>query len=296
MPNREKMILCGGTFFTLLLEARKPLLGANDHYAGKKDGLNEFDTLFGLGRIINADLPEPMETEKKTVIGNTSEYKKCESNGGGFFPFSNSTAIRTFDSNIKNKYQKMLERMDQFISRFIDVGGDTKKDEALVKALVDLVDKDTDICEEQEFYINSNGTTQTKKQIKELKKVEIQPFLLGIFHYAMNVENTVGKETFNAWCPAANRSKRIYKGTMGIDWPDIEVEVISIPEKVREAEIVDDILIEDDTQKENTSNESKMPSNNMVFNFNVTGSGNQFIQHVDTINNNYYGGKKEDVQ
>ena len=32
----------------------------------------------------------------------------------------------------------------------------------------------------------------------------------------------------------------------------------------------------------------------MVFNFNVTGNNNSFIQHVDSITNNYYGGQKKD--
>ena len=43
MTKNENLRLCGGTFFTLLLEARKQLLGANEHYAGKKDGLTEYE-------------------------------------------------------------------------------------------------------------------------------------------------------------------------------------------------------------------------------------------------------------
>ena len=31
MTKNENLRLCGGTFFTLLLEARKQLLGANEH-------------------------------------------------------------------------------------------------------------------------------------------------------------------------------------------------------------------------------------------------------------------------
>ena len=48
MTKNENLRLCGGTFFTLLLEARKQLLGANEHYAGKKDGLTEYETLIGV--------------------------------------------------------------------------------------------------------------------------------------------------------------------------------------------------------------------------------------------------------
>ena len=41
MTNRENIRLCGGTFFTLLLEDRKPRAGVREHYAGEKDGLSE---------------------------------------------------------------------------------------------------------------------------------------------------------------------------------------------------------------------------------------------------------------
>lgn len=65
MAKKENLRLCGGTFFTLLLEARKQLLGANEHYAGKKDGLTEYETLIGLARVIRSDLATPMPTELK---------------------------------------------------------------------------------------------------------------------------------------------------------------------------------------------------------------------------------------
>ena len=67
MTKNENLRLCGGTFFTLLLEARKQLLGANEHYAGKKDGLTEYETLIGLARVIRSDLATPMPTEIKTI-------------------------------------------------------------------------------------------------------------------------------------------------------------------------------------------------------------------------------------
>ena len=70
MAKKENLRLCGGTFFTLLLEARKQLLGANEHYAGKKDGLTEYETLIGLARVIRSDLATPMPTEMHQNIKN----------------------------------------------------------------------------------------------------------------------------------------------------------------------------------------------------------------------------------
>ena len=105
MTKNENLRLCGGTFFTLLLEARKQLLGANEHYAGKKDGLTEYETLIGLARVIRSDLATPMPTEIKTIQGNASEYKKCKNAGGGYFPFGDKTALRVFDERVKNEYE-----------------------------------------------------------------------------------------------------------------------------------------------------------------------------------------------
>lgn len=116
MTKNENLRLCGGTFFTLLLEARKQLLGANEHYAGKKDGLTEYETLIGLARVIRSDLATPMPTEIKTIQGNASEYKKCKNAGGGYFPFGDKTALRVFDERVKNEYVDTLRKMCRFLS------------------------------------------------------------------------------------------------------------------------------------------------------------------------------------
>lgn len=127
MTKNENLRLCGGTFFTLLLEARKQLLGANEHYAGKKDGLTEYETLIGLARVIRSDLATPMPTEIKTIQGNASEYKKCKNAGGGYFPFGDKTALRVFDERVKNEYVDTLRKMCRFVDDFIDAGGDIKR-------------------------------------------------------------------------------------------------------------------------------------------------------------------------
>lgn len=180
MTKNENLRLCGGTFFTLLLEARKQLLGANEHYAGKKDGLTEYETLIGLARVIRSDLATPMPTEIKTIQGNASEYKKCKNAGGGYFPFGDKTALRVFDERVKNEYVDTLRKMCRFVDDFIDAGGDIKKDELLVKALVELISLDNCIDDSQSFYIKEDGTTAQKKELINMKEIPLQSFLLGI--------------------------------------------------------------------------------------------------------------------
>lgn len=174
MTKNENLRLCGGTFFTLLLEARKQLLGANEHYAGKKDGLTEYETLIGLARVIRSDLATPMPTEIKTIQGNASEYKKCKNAGGGYFPFGDKTALRVFDERVKNEYVDTLRKMCRFVDDFIDAGGDIKKDELLVKALVELISLDNCIDDSQSFYIKEDGTTAQKKELINMKEIPLQ--------------------------------------------------------------------------------------------------------------------------
>lgn len=296
MTKNENLRLCGGTFFTLLLEARKQLLGANEHYAGKKDGLTEYETLIGLARVIRSDLATPMPTEIKTIQGNASEYKKCKNAGGGYFPFGDKTAIRVFDERVKNEYANTLRKMCSFVESFIDAGGDIKKDELLVKALVELISLDNCIDESQSFYVKEDGTTMQKKDIVAMREISLQPFLLGIFHYAVcNVDNTAGAETFDSWCPSTGGGKRAYAGDIGVNWPvDIKLSYTEEDDVAdnKADKSPDDIIVEE--VYEEPRQEEEKSKQQMVFNFNVTGNNNSFIQHVDSITNNYYGGQKKD--
>ena len=56
-----------------------------------------------------------------------------------------------------------------------------------------------------------------KADIKGLKKVRLQAFLLGVWHY-INVhrkDNKVGRQTYDDWCPSNGNAPRRYHGHMG---------------------------------------------------------------------------------
>ena len=48
MPDKPIYRLCGGTFFSLLLQARKSKRSANDHKSGYKDDFDEKSMLAAL--------------------------------------------------------------------------------------------------------------------------------------------------------------------------------------------------------------------------------------------------------
>lgn len=169
-----------------------------------------------------------------------------------------------------------------------------KKDIRLVKALLDLVDKDEKIGTETKFYIQEDGSKIKKAAFGDLSMVYFPAFLLGVWHYAIMHwdENSEGKYTYDRLCPSTGGGKRDYKGTLGENWP---VDIILAYREQDETVLVDAEVVEDDATEEETEMHEGIvkPAPLMMFNFNVTGNNNSFINHVDKIENNYYGGKKD---
>jgi hypothetical protein len=60
-------------------------------------------------------------------------------------PFGDTPEIDTFDEHVRNAYQDALGAMTEFVARFLEVGTVVKKDERLVKALIDLIQQDDSI-------------------------------------------------------------------------------------------------------------------------------------------------------
>ena len=211
-----------------------------------------------------------------------------------------TVALTAFDKCVKENYQVVLNRMIEFCDEFLHVKDSTKKDEGLVKALVDTIDKDDSIGSDHIFYVLQDGTGVSKAEIVKSQSFCFQAFLLGILHFSVMRTDpaTIGKETFDLWCPPKNRAPRTYEGTMGEDW-NIDVELTYAEANVEEAEkpeIVD--IIEADREQGYKEQQSDVNEQNtkvtpqMNFTFNVTGNNNSFYNHVDTVNN-YYGGKKD---
>lgn len=110
-----------------------------------------------------------------------------------------------------------LNGMIEFVNGFLDIGGPVHKDAILVRALIDLIQQDQSINEDDEFYIEPNGQTKKKTALGGLKEVCLPSFLLGVWHYVVvnRKDNSVGKETYDAWCPSTGGGQRKYTAHMG---------------------------------------------------------------------------------
>lgn len=217
MTKNENQRLCGGIFFTLLLQARKPRKGVREHYRGESDGLSDPEMMVALLKVVNPDYNEPPATRKATFKGNTSDYKSCKISQSTYLPFNDSAMISAFDSRIKNEYPSALAAMANFVASFIESGTSTKKDERLIKALLEIMDTDASIDDTQVFYIGESGQGITKAILRRMNDFCLQPFLLGVWHFiiANRNDNKAGKATFDLLCPSRGGAERKYEGKLG---------------------------------------------------------------------------------
>jgi hypothetical protein len=69
----------------------------------------------------------------------------------------------------------------------------------LVQSLLQLIDEDASIDNDAKFYINADGTAETKGNLIKRSMLYFDPFLLGVFHYVIinHSDNKKGRDTYN---------------------------------------------------------------------------------------------------
>ena len=297
MTNNDYPRLCGGTFFILVLQALRQRMKAREHYKGESDGLKDPNVLVGLIKVINPDYQEPSGDALK---GKTNDFKSCKTSTGQYLPFGDTIEVEEFDSRVQTSYASALGQMDNFVGQFLETGTAVKKDERLVKALIDLIQQDESIDAEEEFYILESGEKIKKAALGDLTTVCLPAFLLGVWHYVVvnRKDNQVGKDTYNQWCPLAGVGPRAYKGSMGKSITQ-EVSVYTntnvadevIIEDVEDGDPNDDIGSADDFSEQAQSTQGAYPvvNNNPLF-IQQNGDGNVVMPNYGAITINF--GKK----
>ena len=280
--------LCGGTFFTLVLQALRQRMRAREHYKGESDGLSDPEVLMGLIKVINPDF---QEMDRKALRTKANDYKSCKTSGGAYFPFGDTQEIRSFDERVRNNYRAALNGMIGFVNDYLDLGETVGKAVRLARALIDLIKQDESIALSEEFFIEPDGQKIKKVALGGLNEVCLPAFLLGVWHYAVvsRKDNTVGQDTYDTWCPPAGGASRVYSGHMGdgildglsvyyVDTEDAPELAEEYAERI-EAKVIDPIL----QPMQQTVN------NPFAFNFTQNGYNNTQIGHVE----HYHAGKKE---
>ena len=214
MTKHDYPRLCGGTFFILVLQALRQRFGAREHYAGDGDGLTDPEVLAGLIKVINPDYKDP---GKEKLKGTANNYKACKSSKGTYLPFDDEQVLSAFNNNVQTNYPAALNGMIKFVKEFLELGPAVHKDTNLVRALIDLILQDQSINSNEEFFIGESGERVKKSTLGDLQIVCLPSFLLGVWHYVViyRKDNSVGKDTYDKWCPAQDRALRRYTAHMG---------------------------------------------------------------------------------
>lgn len=296
MTINEYPRLCGGTFFTLVLQALQQRMNAREHYDGDSDGLSDPEVLVGLIKVINPAYTDPGKEKLKTIANN---FKQGGNSRSVYFPFHDDQVINAFDQTVRMNYQTALNGMIGFVNDFLDMSEPVHKDVNLVRAIVDLIQQDQTIEAADEFYIGANGEKKKKAALGDLKEVCLPSFLLGVWHYVVvnRKDNNIGKKTYEIWCPSAGGGQRKYTAHMGEGILDgLTTYTVDTKETIT-AEIVDEPIEDGDSDaagQDTPPVTQQMVNNNPTFfNINISGGNNSFYQHVDklTINN---GGKQDE--
>lgn len=205
--------LCGGTFFVLLLQAVKQRTSARSRVKGTTDGLDDSSVLIGLFKTAFPTYIEPNRDSFRTIA---SSFKSCQRSESMYIPMTEPNLVDSFDTEIHNNYRAVIDRMEQFIDRFLD---HERKCERLVCSLYDLVISDATINDQDLFFIDANGIGMTKAAMKNISSFQIPNLLTGIWHFVITkrADNSVGSETYNSWHsqPTSKKGKRKFISTIG---------------------------------------------------------------------------------
>ena len=200
MDNMKVPYLCGGVLFFLLTKAALPDGTARDHQAGLKDEHSEpilmRDLIYTFTGSNNYGAPK-----------DTSKYKDCLTEGSSNVPFHDIAKCTIYGNMVAENYSSALKRMDEFVDWHLD----PEMRRWFVKAVLEVIENDSDILENDAFFIMSDGSTKTKKEIKEMTNFDLSAFLVGVLHYVLNKRrghNALGIATLDTIGQKKNRKPR----------------------------------------------------------------------------------------
>jgi len=252
--------LCGGVFFTYLLDARKQRAGVREHYMSESDGLSDPEAFADLIRVIYPNYTVPAG---KTFKENTSSYKNCRKSAGAHLPLNGTAEARAFDECVRTDYRAVLSRMFSFTDTYLDTETDTKKDEYLVEALIEIISKDASVEADTEFFALEDGTAVSKETLTASTAFCLQAFLVGIWHYILQnrPDNTIGRSTIENWQPTAGFTQKLTV-------KNCSVQATTSADSEETTSEYAETVIEDATEEQSDSQKQgakQMGNNQMVF-------------------------------
>ena len=157
--------LCGGTFFTLLLEVKSASRPQRKALIGTADTVSQKSILAQLIRLIKSDFEPPSNARSFDSV--QSAYKSCRSIKSVYLPFDDEKLIASFDQKVQENFPEALSLMTQYVKNCFDTASDSMN--WLGRALMSLLSDDKLISDDECLFYKDGG--MRKIELLSLKYV-----------------------------------------------------------------------------------------------------------------------------
>lgn len=255
MNSQKNVLLSAGLLFLLIDEVKLDKRAQEYYLAGNSDPQAK--------PIVLSDLIFVFTEHRYTIPDpECSKFITCGSNGSKNIPFNKQSYADTFDDIINNHYSVALDRMKGFIDCHID----RSREKWLVKALVDVMERDDSIGDETILFINENGSSVQKKALDSIDDYCLDSLVLGVLHYIVVHRNGMNKQGATAFkensCKENNEHK--YNGSFGSSLGK-RIKTHPLDEKYTASEAKDDYEAEIVTEIESTVSDDEATMADDVF-------------------------------
>lgn len=187
----EKQRLCAGTFFTLLVKAKKDVASAHEKKKGVSHQNSDDDILEALIKIF---YPEYSIGNVDSFHTFTNNYKHCKCEAQRSLPIAAESSIAHVKSMARTV--SLVYRVNEFINDYI------KETERmwLLNALVELIECDDEIDSTDTWCIGKD-TLVNKCDLRTEKTIYLDWFIADVWSYILvkSRKNKAGVNTYESW-------------------------------------------------------------------------------------------------
>ena len=192
MGNEVALHLSGGVFFNLMLAARK------------KPVANQNQCLKELLYIYDRSAKEMAGNSLVTIA---SRFRNCDPDlHSDYIRFGDPVVVEEFNGRMREDYASVVGEVKNYADQYLDLEVNGKW---LVRALMELVEKDNLIQDNAKFMAIPGGLPAYKQEFPEMHVVYIYNFLLSVWHYICCTHGMTenGQETYFALADFAGESR-----------------------------------------------------------------------------------------
>lgn len=220
MGNEVAFHLSGGVFFNLMLAARK------------KPVANQNQCLKELLYIYDRSAKEMAGNSLVTIA---SRFRNCDPDlHSDYIRFGDPVVVEEFNGRMRDDYASVVDEVKNYADHYLDLEVNGKW---LVRALMELVEKDSLIQDNAKFMAIPGGLPAYKQEFPEMQTVYIYNMLLGVWHFicCRQDDGENGQETYFKLSDYAgeSRPRKLNRGRIGFkDHENMQVSYdIEIEEK-----------------------------------------------------------------